>query len=282
MNKTQALQYINAQATTPDQLLSYVDAVSGAKSELFEDYIVHRQNNSLVLIGYPLQDPYNTKELDAVINKLLARKDAFEITVLAPIRPTIAPQKAISTEDAYWILPLPEPKLNVKVRNMLTRAEHEVDLIKKSGQGAWTSLHQELMLSYIRNKNLNQALCSIMQRLGTYIINSQDVMLFSAYTKNSQNLLAFALADFSSFSMAFYMFAFRQASSSPGVADAVLYALLNEAKSRGFSQCNLGLGINSGIEFFKKKWGAKPSLPFVQTNWQIESQNKTWFSRFLD
>ncbi len=283
MNKNQAIQYINAQTITPDQLLPYVLAVSNSESELIEDCVIHKQQNQLVVVGYPLSNPHNIEQVNTIIKKINTRKDIDNITILAPTRPQDAPQHAISSEqDYYWMLSLPEPALTVKVRNMLHRADREIDIRITHGQGAWTGAHQELMLSYIQKKKLQPSLCSILQRLGTYIITSQDVLLFSAYAKNSQNLLAFALGDFSSLMTSFYMFAFRQETASPGVADAVLYALLNESKNRGYLQCNLGLGINSGIEFFKKKWGAKPLLPFIQTSWQIDHSRKTWFSRFIN
>ncbi len=283
MNTSQALQYINAQAITPDQLLGYVSAVSGAQSELMDDYVIHKQGENTILIGYSLQNPHNTDSLNSCIEKLISKPDATNISVLAPMRPSIAPEHAISTEqDAYWILPLPAPKLTVKVRNMLARSSREIYITKTNGSGAWTGEHQEMMLAYIRNKGMEAALCSILQRLGTYLITTPQVELFSAYAKDSNELLACSLGDFSSFSTAFYMFAFRQEHASPGVADAVFFELLNEAQNRGHSQCNLGLGINDGIRFFKKKWGALPTLPFVQTTWQIKSQKKSWFSRFLD
>ncbi len=285
MNTNQALQYVNAQALTPDQLLSYVQAVSGAQSELINDYVVHKQDSHIILVGYSLQNPHDTDKLHATIEQICTRKDITDISVLAPIRPSLAPAHAISNvdnPDAYWFLPLPAPRPNVKVRNMLTRAGEDIYINTTQGQGAWSGAHQEMMLDYIRRKGMDTALCSILQRLSTYVITTAQVEIFSAYAKNNDTLLAFALGDFSSFSTAFYMFAFRSEQASPGVADAVLLALLNAASSYGHSQCNLGLGINEGIRFFKKKWGAKPNIPFVQTKWQIKSQKKSWFSRWID
>ncbi len=282
MNKVQALQYINAQAQTPDQLLSYVTAVSGAQSELVGDYVVHRQDSHIILVGYALRDAKDTTQLDDTISQLIAKQDAENITVLAPIRPSLAPNDALSIEDAYWFVQLPLVKQGVKVRNMLSHAKRNVEIKVSSGQGSWTGAHQEMMLAYIRNKGMESALCSILQRLGTYLMTTPEAMIFSAYNKDTNELLSCALADFSSFSTAFYMFAFRQEKALAGVSDAVLYALLNEAASRGHANCNLGLGINDGIRFFKQKWGAHPSLPFVQTTWPIKIQKKSWFSRFID
>ncbi len=292
MNNRQALSYIQAEALTPDQLLSYVSAVSEVESELINDYLIHKKARHYLVIGYSLNKSHNIediKPLDEVIGEILKRDDCDSIAVLSPIRPNIAPKSAITSEkDDYYFLSLPLEKLGQKVRNMLNRAMKEVYITKKTGKEAWTGAHQEMMLSYIGTKGMEAGLCTIMQGLEKYLIAEEESMLFSAYSKENNTLLAYAIADFSSFSTAFYMFAFKQEDANlkvPGVADAVLFALLEEASNRGYSQCNLGLGINAGIKFFKEKWGAKPSLSFVETSWkknEIKQDNnkkkKSFFS----
>ena len=77
------------------------------------------------------------------------------------------------------------------------------------------------------------------------------------------------VGDYSALRTAFYMFAFRQHDSPPGTSDALLDTLIHEAVKRGHSQLNLGLGISDGIGFFKKKWNARPAMPYVETSWAI-------------
>ena len=78
-----------------------------------------------------------------------------------------------------------------------------------------------------------------------------------------------AVGDYSALSTAFYMFAFRQDDCPPGVSDALLRALADEAERRGQSTLNLGLGIDGGITFFKKKWGACLAMPHFETSWTV-------------
>lgn len=78
-----------------------------------------------------------------------------------------------------------------------------------------------------------------------------------------------AVGDYSALSTAFYMFAFRQDDCPPGVSDALLRALADEAERRGQSTLNLGLGIDGGITFFKKKWGAFLAMPHLETSWTV-------------
>ena len=68
----------------------------------------------------------------------------------------------------------------------------------------------------------------------------------------------------------FYLFAFRSPESPPGTADALLDALAAEGIRRGHTLLNLGLGINPGIVFFKRKWNATILRPHVETSWAVQ------------
>jgi hypothetical protein len=48
--------------------------------------------------------------------------------------------------------------------------------------------------------------------------------------------------------------------------------LLEEARQHGQTRMNLGLGVNAGISFFKRKWGAEPFLPYVEVSWEVKPQ----------
>ena len=54
-----------------------------------------------------------------------------------------------------------------------------------------------------------------------------------------------------------------------GTGDALLHALAAGAAERGQRSLNLGLGIDEGIAFFKKKWGARVLMPHKETSWSL-------------
>ncbi len=274
------------QALTPDQLLPYVQAVSNVSSFVLGNYLVHMQENHAVLVAYSIQEEQTEQSLKQSIEYLNSLKDLERITVLAPIRPTNIPSHITnisSQEDYYYFLDLP---LSIdKLKNaqyMCKKATEHLTIQVGQGQSAWSGEHQELMLNYIRRPDVSTEMGSIFQRLGNYCSNTQQVLLFSAYDNKSSKLLGFTVGDFTSWQCAFYMFAMRHEHAFAGVADVLLWSLIQEAQNRGYSSCNLGLGINAGISFFKKKWGAKPHLPFVQTSWQVQAKEivspkkRTW------
>ena len=49
----------------------------------------------------------------------------------------------------------------------------------------------------------------------------------------------------------------------PGVSDLLLFEAVKHSLSQRKTYINLGLGINPGVTFFKKKWGGVPFLPYM-------------------
>ena len=86
----------------------------------------------------------------------------------------------------------------------------------------------------------------------SFVLNARD---------SAGKLVAFDIADFGAKHYAFYMFNFRSRQHHvPGTSDLLLQALIKEAEQQGKTYVNLGLGINQGVAFFKKKWGGQPFL----------------------
>jgi hypothetical protein len=49
----------------------------------------------------------------------------------------------------------------------------------------------------------------------------------------------------------------------PGASDLLLSKVIQQAKTEKKKYINLGLGINSGVTFFKEKWGGVAFLPYA-------------------
>ncbi|MDE7241755.1 translation initiation factor IF-2 [Desulfovibrio sp.] len=278
---------LTAQAITPDQILPYVRAVSGLESRLCGGCALHHGGGQAVLVAYPAGKPDDMAATDAAVAEALALPGLERITVIAAGRPAAAPATAESTEDAYWALPLPlvapPGRPGQKIRNLVRRAARDITIVQTGGPAAWTPDHAALAETFIEKKgdSLDAGSSYIFRKLGEYLAAAPDARLFSARALSGR-LLACAIGDFSSFTTAFYMFAFRAQDAPPGTADALLSALAAEGAARGQALLNLGLGMGAGVSFFKKKWGATPFLPCVETSWTPEPPKKPgWLSRIF-
>ncbi len=213
------------------------------------------------------------------MDEALTLSGLARITVLAAARPHAAPPGAPSVEDVFWSLPLPLPPGGQKLRNMLRRAARDI-VTEQGGADSWTAEHAALVEDFCcaRADVLEASSVHIFRHLDAYLAAAPQARLFSA--RRAGGVLAgCAIGDYSSFSTAFYMFAFRRPDAPPGTADALLAALAAEGAERGHSLLNLGLGIHPGVAFFKKKWGASAFLSYVETSWS--PQRKGWLARLL-
>lgn len=277
------LDNMAALALVPEHLPAYVRAISGMDVHFCADCPCYvGEGGEAVLVGYPLNlvdacvswTPENATRVQAGVDAAVAaalalpHKPVRQLTVLAPERPSAASANATEERDNYWALPIPLPRpLPQKVRNMLTSASRLVRLDQRDGEGSWTDGHKALVRHFCASHTgLEAGSIFIFEHLGDWLDVSRHTQVFSAYGHNGE-LLASAVGDFTALDTAFYMFAFREPHCPPGVADLLLHRIAQEAARRGHVRLNLGLGINAGVTFFKKKWGAREIFPLVTTSW---------------
>lgn len=263
---------LGARAIIPEQIPSYVRAVSGRRLQSCEGFAAWTTADSCTLVAFPAEDELASFPLDGeayaqrlerAVSCALAMPELRRITVLAPVIPLCAPKNAVAEQDNWWCIKLPHTPRQ-KLRNMLRRAAKEAFIAVE----AWSAEHDMLVDYYLKVRTLAPGTRYIFGRVSAYVRACPEALLFSA-RDSSGRLLAMAVGDFSALSTAFYMFAFRQSSCPPGVSDALLQAIAHEAEKRGQSTLNLGLGIDGGITFFKKKWCAYAAMPHVETSWTV-------------
>jgi len=268
MIRPNQLKRVTAAAVVPEQVVDYVSAVAGSKPRMFGACVGYPSGAGVVLVGYPLYDPLDGKAMATAVDQALQTPGLEHITVIGPARPPQAPEKVENAEDRYYALPLPPPAPGPKLKNLLCRAQREVRLV--CGR-RFENDHAALVQRYLDERPLAAGTRQIFRQLGAYIEASAGSLIVSARRADG-GLAAFAVGEFASLSTAFFMFCFRDPHlAPPGSADLTFSGLLQEAHQRGQARMNLGLGVSDGIRFFKRKWGAEPFLPYVETSWQPAS-----------
>lgn len=267
-----SLADLGVRALVPEQIPAYVRAVSGRTLQSCEGFAAWTTEDSCTLVAFPAQDelagcgihtPDYADRLERAVACALAMPNLRRITVLAPVIPAAAPAQAVVERDAWWCMNLPYAP-GQKLRNMLHRGRREARVSVED----WGPDHDALVDHYLKVRTLAPGTRHIFGRVGNYVRRSPDAVLFAARDA-SDRLLALAVGDYTALSTAFYMFAFRQDDCPPGVSDVLLQALADEAVRRGQTVLNLGLGIDGGITFFKKKWGAFEAMPHLETGWTV-------------
>ena len=276
MPPSRFLTSFSAGARVPEHLLPYVRSISELTPQEHEGFLVWHNKENLILVGHACgAAEFDTEHLDEAIQKLPEVFPTMErLTVLAPVRPTSAPAWSVSSPaDAYWGIPLPQNQAQLshgqKLRNMLRRAKQEITITQES----WQPEHAELTAMFSRTHALAPETRLLFSKIERYACTVPDSVLFSARSSNGM-LQGFSIGDYTALETAFYLFAFRHPQSPPGTADALLEALAEEGIKRGHTLLNLGLGINSGIAFFKHKWNAERLCSHVETTWTKRAPKK--------
>jgi hypothetical protein len=250
--------YIEDHAYVPEHIPQYVTAISQTEPYLFGDFLAYVRKGHLILIGYPLKEPFVEKQLLRALEDAVKRLKPETISLTGPSIPASLKDCAHSPSDHYYRLDLSSLSVSQKLRNMLKRAGREIAIEKKRN---FDEDHRRMVEEFLKTHPVDEATRFIFERIGDYISSSMTTWVFDARNKRNE-LVAFDVAEFKPRSYSFYMFNFsKDTFYVPGVSDLLLSEVIQQAKTEKKKYVNLGLGINPGVTFFKKKWGGIPFLP---------------------
>jgi hypothetical protein len=260
MIATAQQDYINNHAYIPEHMTHYVTAISQTEPFLFDDFLAYANNHRLIFVGYPLEGTFDEKRMGRNLEKAIKRFKPKNIAITAPILPTSFRNCAHPPSDHYYRLDLSSISISQKLRNMLKRADRELS-VKKNTE--FHKEHKQMITEFLKTHPVDEATGFIFNRINEYLLSSPNAWVFDARNKKDE-LVGFDVAEFTPKDYAFYMFNFSSETRYvPGASDLLLSEVIQQAKTTGKRFINLGLGINPGITFFKKKWGGVVFLPYA-------------------
>jgi hypothetical protein len=252
------LSYITEHAYVPEHLPHYVTAISRTEPHLIGDFLVHAAGPHLVFVGYPLDGNFDGGRMLQSLEEAKQQFGPDIVSVVAPELPADLRDCMSSQPDSYYRLDLSKLAVPGKAGNMLRLAGRDISV--SVGKFRWS--HKRMLKNFIRNHNLDDGTRFIFERTPEYA-RCERVVLFDARNKRG-DLVAFDIVDYSAKHYAFYMFNFRSRKYNiPGASDLLLAFAIDRAREEGKRYLNLGLGIDEGITFFKKKWGAEHFLKCI-------------------
>lgn len=251
--------YIRGHAYVPEHLTHYVVAISQVEPFLFGDYLCYKGEDLLIFVGYPLEESFTRESMNGMLDTAIKR---FRPAQVALIAPAIALSRKIcsrSDSDYYYRCELSHFHLPQKLRNVINRASRELYIEKGrevSGE------HRQLISRFLNSHRVSDATRYIFERIPQYVFSVPSARVFNARDRSGR-LVAFSVAEFGAKNYAFYMFNFPSRQNYvPGASDLLLHELIKTALGEGKPFINLGLGINAGVTFFKKKYGGIPFLRY--------------------
>ncbi len=253
-------EFIEDHAYVPEHIPHYVTAISQAEPYLIGDFLAYVKAGHLILVGYPLKDRFEEKRLRKVFESAVKHFQPESVSLIGPSIPPSLNHTVHPPSDHYYLLSLSSFSIAQKLRNMLKRADRELSVEKTR---TYCEEHKKMVEEFLKFHSVDEATRSIFERIDKYLSSSETAWVFQARNKGNE-LVAFDVAEFESKSYCFYMFNFASdVRYVPGVSDLLLSEVIQEAKNEKKKFINLGLGINAGVTFFKKKWGGSAFLPYT-------------------
>jgi hypothetical protein len=238
----------------------YVTAISQTEPFLFDDFLAYANHQRLIFVGYPLEQAFDEKRMGKNLEKAVRRFKPRNVALTAPVLPTSLRNIAHPPSDHYYRLDLSSISVSQKLRNMLKRAGRELSVKKNTD---FDEEHQQMITEFLKAHPVEEATGFIFNKIDEYLSSSPNVWVLDARNERDE-LVAFDVAEFTPKDYALYMFNFgSDARYVPGASDLLLSEVIQEAKTAGKKFINLGLGINPGVAFFKKKWGGVVFLPYA-------------------
>jgi hypothetical protein len=251
--------YIEEHAYLPEHMIHYVTAVSEAEAFLFGAYLAYSKKDLLIFVGYPLEEDFEEKKMEKALNEARRRFKPKEISLTAPKIPSSIVGPAQSPSDYYYRLDLSTLSISQKLRNMLKRAERDLVVERMRGM---EKEHHLMVNEFFNTHRVDEPTQFIIKRIPKYLSSAPSVWVFNAREKGGA-LVAFDIAEFGARHYAIYMFNFTSRNHYiPGASDLLLSEVVKCAREENKDFINLGLGINTGVTFFKKKWGGMALYPY--------------------
>jgi len=252
--------YIEDHAYVPEHIPHYVTAISQTEPFLFGDFLAYAKKDRLIFVGYPFKELFEEKRMRNALEKAIKRFKPESVSLIAPSIPSSLNDCVHPPSDHYYRLDLSALSISQKLRNMLSRAGRELSVEKNRN---FDEEHRKMVDDFLKTHPMDEATRFIFERIGDYLSSSTTAWVFDARNNNGE-LAAFDIAEFKSRNYAIYMFNFSSDTLYvPGASDLLLSEMIKQAKIEKKKYINLGLGINPGVTFFKKKWGGVGFLPYA-------------------
>ena len=261
----QGSKYVIEHAYVPEHIVQYVVPISEAEPFLLGDFLAYVKKDHLIFVGYPLSQTFHEGEMQKALEGAINRFKSKTVALTASTIPSSISRGKSGIPDHYYRLDLSVLSVSQKTRNMLKRASRDLTVTRTRIFG---EEHRRMVENFLTNRPMDEATRFIFKKTGFYLSECSTAWIFEARNREGR-LVAFDAAEFGSQRYAIYMFNFSSETFYvPGASDLLLWELIQYAQGERKHYVNLGLGINPGITFFKKKWGGKPFLPHVYCFYQ--------------
>ena len=249
--------YILEHAYVPEHCIGLMTHVSGGEPFLIDDYFICQKDNWIILIGYPFEDNFNTKNFEAVVFKIRERFRPDFVSLIAPeMPPALTSICQESESDAYFTLQTQNAVIRSPVKRNLKNARR---YLRVESSSTMLVDHQKLMREFVERTQPTDRVKKLMFKMPEFVACADTAFVLNAWDK-ANNLAAFYVVDVEAKQFSNYIIGCHSKKNYVlGASDLLLFELINLNREYNKQYIHLGLGVNAGIRRFKEKWGGAPT-----------------------
>jgi len=253
--------YILENAYVPEHCISLITCVSGSEPFLVDDFFVCLKNSWVILIGYPLDDRFTTKKLEAVVAKIRKKFRPDFISLVAPeLPPSFASTCQESETDVYYTLQTQKPVIRSALKRNLKKARQN---LRVESSPHMLEVHRELMQEFIERARPTERVKRLLFKMPEFVAGADKAFVLNAWD-SEDNLCAFYVVDVEALSFSNYIIGCHSKKNYIlGASDLLLFELINLSLEYDKHYIHLGLGVNAGVRRFKEKWGGVPTRRYA-------------------
>jgi hypothetical protein len=252
--------YVMTRAYVPEHIVSLMTLISKGDPFLIEDHLGFVKGNWLILVGYPLERIFSQERCERILKQAV---DTFRPEYLWFIGPE-SPSSLLNSckerqTDQYYMFDIEKTIPSPSLQRAADKASEK--LIIERGRSI-SKEHQALISELLNREKLPDRVRELYRAMPEYVGRSSSAWTIDA-RDNTGNLCAFSVIELGAKNFSAYILGSHSKKHYvPHASDRLFLEMINLTREHGKSSINLGLGVNEGIQRFKKKWGGKPFLKY--------------------
>lgn len=274
---TDMLARMAALARVPEHSLPLMTALSGGAPFCIGPYFFLAAEDWLMAVAYPLDGRHDDQIFEASLEEALRRTGATACWAIGPSLPSRLASHIVD-RDRYHVLPATATPPQ-GLRGPLTRAAARLRVTEGV---AFTPEHRRLWAEFLGRVQRGEAgsmaphVAALYARTPEALAEAGDSLRLLDARDEEGRLAACLLLDYAPENFVSYVLgAHSRSHATPHASDLLFAAMLERARQAGKRFIHLGLGVNEGILRFKRKWGARPSFPYLMAQWTETPRRRT-------
>ncbi len=249
-----------ARAYVPEHSFGLMTSVSAGEPFLIDDVFCIQKKEMVIVIGYPLQQGFNTDEFERVLRKIVDTFRPMYLSLVATELPASYVASCLEREsDYYYALPLHGRTVRPGLRKAVAAAMEHVVVEQANSLG---EAHRNLAQEFVDRVGPPPRVRELMFRMWDYVGHSEGSLVLNAWSTDKK-LAAFYVMDMSPEQFSTYVIGCHSRQNCVRWAsDLLFFEMIKVSEERAKKYIHLGLGVNAGIRRFKEKWGGKPILRY--------------------